>query len=124
MATSEEGQQVVLAETVQLDVPRDHHIVRLLDEDRLLDQLVLISSIAGGEEFQRRGDALRRVDETLAGWVFTELLKQLPNQPGNPLTIHVLPPFVAAASARQAAALGTAPVSSPPSAGVCASREG
>jgi hypothetical protein len=59
VATTEERQQVVLAKAVQLDVAGDHHVVRLLDEDRLLDDLACASSIPAGEKVEGRCHTFR-----------------------------------------------------------------
>src|SRR5262249_52690568 len=67
----------MLAEAVDLDVLDDHHAVRFLREYRTVDQLVLIDAIARRKEGERRGDPVRRLDQSFALGILADLAQQL-----------------------------------------------
>jgi hypothetical protein len=68
---------VVLAEAVELDVPDDDHLVALLLEDRLVQDLLEAHRVAPGQEPDRRGGAGGGLREALAGRVLSELGEDL-----------------------------------------------
>ena len=89
MATAEEGQHVVLAQTVELDVLHDDHTVGLLREDGSVDQLHRVCTRAGGEKSQRGSDALRRLHQTFALRVLANFDEYLVDQALDLLGVHM-----------------------------------
>ena len=76
MAAAEEGEHMVLAEAVDLNVPHDDHACGFLGEAGLIDQFLNIGSISRCEESERRGDPFRCVDEALAVRIFANFDQQ------------------------------------------------
>ena len=75
-----EGQQMVLAERVEIDVAhQDHRLVRPL-EDRIADRLGGSQSIPARETGECVRDALRSSEETLTLGRFTEQLEHAPDE--------------------------------------------
>jgi hypothetical protein len=70
-----EGQQVVLAEAVELDVLDDHHLVVGDVEEGVVQDLVRVLVIAPGQEAQRLRDAARRADQAVAARALAQLLE-------------------------------------------------
>ena len=72
VALSKEGQHVVLAQAVELDVADDDHVVVFDGEDGIVDDLLQILSIALGQELHGLGGAVGGVDQPLAGGVLSD----------------------------------------------------
>ena len=79
----------MLAEAVDLDVLHDHHAVRLLREDRAVDDLLEIGARAGRQKGERIGDALRRLDETFPFRVLAQRNQYFANEVPNAMRIDV-----------------------------------
>src|SRR5687767_8702848 len=74
---------MVLAEAREVDVLDDHHLIVVLDEQRVVEDLVHALRIAGREVPQRLLDSLRRLGQAFTVRVFTELLQQLLDELGD-----------------------------------------
>ena len=79
---------MVLAETVNLDVADDDHVVRRLLEDRLVDELLYIAAITGRQVFQRGGHARGRTHQPFAVGIIPKLYEQLANELLHLIDIH------------------------------------
>src|SRR5262249_31622769 len=79
VALAEEGQEVVLAHRVKVDVLDHHHLVVLLGEKRLVQDIVYALSIARGEVLPGLGHARWRLLQALPRWVLAHLLQQFPD---------------------------------------------
>ena len=73
MTLAEKRQQVVFAETVEVDVLDDHHLVIIHGEQRVVQHAVHVGGIAAREEPERFLDALGRVDEPFARRILSQL---------------------------------------------------
>ena len=69
---ADEGQQVVLAQRIQLDVLDDHHLVVVGGEQRAVDDLVQRLLVAVAEVLHGLGGALGRIQQAFAFGIFTE----------------------------------------------------
>src|SRR5579884_998460 len=78
----EEGQEVVLAEGVELDVPDGHDLVVVLLEERVADRVADVQVVALGQVAQGPRHPLRRPQQALAGGVLPQPAKDLLHQPG------------------------------------------
>src|SRR6266480_5618559 len=79
---------MVLAETEEVDVLHDHHLVVVLDEHGVVQDFLHVLVVARGEIPQGVRHALGRLLEPLALRVLTELLQELRDQ----LFEHHAPP--------------------------------
>ena len=79
VALAEKRQQVMLAQAVEVDVLDDHHLVIIDSEQCVVEHRVDVGGVAARQELQRLLDALRRVEQPLAGRIFAELGEQPPN---------------------------------------------
>src|SRR5205085_8433035 len=66
VGASEERQQVVLTQAVELDIAHHDHLVVLGLEQRTADNLARVLPVAGGKKRHRAGDAVRRPDQAVA----------------------------------------------------------
>src|SRR5262245_13611645 len=66
----------MLAETVEVDVAHDHHLVILDGEERAVDDLVEVGVVSAREELHRLGDAARRLAQPLAIRILAEFFQQ------------------------------------------------
>src|SRR5207247_15565 len=89
MAATVKRQHVVLAQAVELDVLHDHHAVGLLREDRVVDQLYGVDTVAGCEKSQRGRDALRSAHEAFALRVLADLEQELADERFDFVFVHV-----------------------------------
>src|ERR1700687_2271952 len=80
MAGGAKGEHMMLAKAVHLDVLHDDHAVGLLREDSAVDELDRIGPITRREEGKGRGDALRRLEESLPLGILAYLQQQLADQ--------------------------------------------
>ena len=76
------------AEAEKVDVLHDHHLVVVLDEHGVVQDVLHVSVVARGEVAQRLCDTLRGLLEPLAVHVLAELLQELRDQ----LFDHASPP--------------------------------
>jgi len=67
---------MMLAEGEEVDVLDDHHLVVGVGEDRLVEHRHRVGLVAGGEELQGRGDAVRRPEQPLAVRVLADAFEQ------------------------------------------------
>ncbi len=65
VASAEERQQVMLAETVEVDVLDDHHLVIIDGEERVVEDGVDVGGVTAGQETKRLLHSLRRVEQPL-----------------------------------------------------------
>ena len=80
VALAEERQQVVLAQTVVVDVAHDHHLVVIHGEQRAVEDFVDVGRVAARQERHRLGDADGRLDQPFAVGVFAQVDQELPDQ--------------------------------------------
>ena len=80
VALAEERQQVMLAQTIEVDVLHDDHLVVVHREERVVEHFVDVGAVAAGQKRERLLDALRSTHQPLASRVFPELNQQLANQ--------------------------------------------
>ena len=66
VAAAEKRQQVMLAETVEVDVLDDHHLVIIHREQGVVEHGVDVGGIAARQVFQRLLDPSGRVDQSFA----------------------------------------------------------
>ncbi len=71
MGLADEGQHVVLAQRVQLDVLDDDHLVIVRGEQRAVDDLFQAAVVTAAQVLHRLCRALRRIAQTFALRVFT-----------------------------------------------------
>ena len=76
VALAEEGQQVVLAEAVEVDVAHEDHLVTGHREAGVVQDVVDVAPVPARQEAQRSRDALGRSDQALARRVFADLRQQ------------------------------------------------
>ena len=72
MGLAEEGQHVVLAHRVHLDVADDHQLVGVAGEHRVVDQRTDVLAIAAGQEVKSLGRAFRRLDQAFTLHILAE----------------------------------------------------
>jgi hypothetical protein len=77
VALSVEGEKMVFAEAVEVNVAKDNHLIILLLESGAMDQLFDVLLIPAGEKKKRASDTVGCLLEAGAGGVLTELLEQL-----------------------------------------------
>jgi hypothetical protein len=77
VALSVEGEKMVFAEAVEVNVAKDNHLVILLLESGAMDQLFDFLLIPAREKKKGASDAFGCVLKAGAGGVLTELLEQL-----------------------------------------------
>ncbi len=80
MCTAEERQQMVLAKAIQLDVAHHHHVLVLLVEQRVADDVFDALTVPSRQPAQRLRHAQRRLDDPLAIRVLAEKLQLPANQ--------------------------------------------
>ena len=80
VALAEERQQVVLAQTVEVDVAHDHHLAIIDAEERAVQHGIDIRPVAAREKRQRCFHPLRSTDEPLAARILAELDQQARDQ--------------------------------------------
>ena len=80
MAASEEGQHVVFAQAVDLDVAHNDHVVRMRLEDRAVHDLFRRLPIAAGQEGERFRHALGSPLQPFAVRIFAQLNQELTRQ--------------------------------------------
>ncbi|MCY1452281.1 hypothetical protein D9M71_691910 [compost metagenome] len=73
MGLADEGQQVVFAQRIQLDVLDQHHFAVVGAEQRAVDDFFQRLLVAAAEVLHGLRGALGRVDEAFAGDVLAEL---------------------------------------------------
>src|SRR5713101_3323066 len=72
---------MMFTEGEKVDVLDHHHLVVVLDEERVVEDLVDVLAVAGGQVAQRLLHAVRGAVEPLALDVLAQLLQQLLDQP-------------------------------------------
>ncbi|MNZ74022.1 hypothetical protein D3C78_924560 [compost metagenome] len=72
MRLADEGQDVVFAKRVQLDVVDDHHFIVVGGEQRAIDDLFDTLFVAMAKVLHGFGCAHRGVEQAFAVWIFTE----------------------------------------------------
>ena len=73
VAFAEKREHVVLAQTENVDVLYDYHLVGVgVFKQGVVDQLLDVDPIPSGQEFHRLGDPLRRILQALAGRVLAQ----------------------------------------------------
>src|SRR5439155_25666330 len=77
---AEERQQMVFAETVEVDVLDDHHLAIIDGEQRLVQHGVDVCVIPAREESECFLDPLRRLAQAFAAGILAELPQQLPDE--------------------------------------------
>jgi len=80
VAASVERQQVVLAQAVELDVLDDHHAIRGLGEERLVDHLAQVGAVTVREESERLRHTLGRLQQASRFASLAQLDEQIPHQ--------------------------------------------
>ena len=78
MSLADEGQEVVFAQGVQLDVADDDHFIVVRGEQRAVDDFLQGLAIAVAEVLHGLGRALRGVEQAFALRVFAETDEDLP----------------------------------------------
>src|SRR5207244_2989520 len=73
-------QEMVLAETIEVDVLDDDHLVVIDREQCAVQDLVDVGIVSIRQKFQRLLDAFRRIQQPLAARVLSELRQQLPDE--------------------------------------------
>ena len=79
MAFSEEGQEVVLAQTVNLNIPDNYHLVILDIKEGALENVLNILGVTLGQKLQRLNDPSRCLPESLTLRIFTEFFQNVLN---------------------------------------------
>src|SRR4029453_7242997 len=77
VAFPDERQQVMLAEAVEVDVAKDDHLAILDSKERIVEDCLDVAVIPAREEPQRILDAPRRLAQSFAIRVLSELGQQL-----------------------------------------------
>ncbi len=77
MGLADKGQQVMLAQRIQLDVLEDHHLVVVGSEQRTVDDFLQVLLVPMTQILHGLGSALWRVEQTFALGVFTQALEDL-----------------------------------------------
>ena len=80
VALAEERQQVMLAETVEVDVAHDHHLAIIDAEQRAVQHFVDVGVVSAREKLQRLLDPLGRPHQPFARRIFAELDQQARDQ--------------------------------------------
>ena len=80
MAPAEERQQMMLAQTVEVDVAHDHHLAIIDGEQRAVQHLIDVGLVAAREKLQRLFHPLRRPDQPFARRILAELDQQARDQ--------------------------------------------
>src|SRR5690606_10900760 len=80
VALAEERQQMVLAETVEIDVADNHHLAVFDGEERAVDDRIDVGLVAAREGLERLLDATWRLEQSLAIWILTQVGEQLSDQ--------------------------------------------
>src|SRR2546428_6943616 len=71
---------MMLAHRREVDVLDDHHLVVVLDEERVVEDVLDLLVVTGREELQRRLDTLGRLGQALTLGVLAQLLQHLRDQ--------------------------------------------
>ena len=88
VALAEERQQVMLAETVEVDVPDDHHLVIIDAEQRVVQRGVDIGRVAARQELERLLHPLRCIEQSFARRILAQLREQLPDDLLHPRILY------------------------------------
>ena len=73
VTAAEEGQEVVLAEAVDLHVADDDHLVVLCLVEGVANDVARVDGVTASEERERAGDPVRRIAQAVAARVFAQL---------------------------------------------------
>ena len=73
---AEEGQQVVLAQAVEVDVLDDHHLAVVDRKQRIVQDAVDVGVVAARKEPERLFNALGRTPQPFPARIFSKLCKQ------------------------------------------------
>ena len=84
----EEGQQMMLAQAVEVDVLDDHHLAVVDGEQRVVDHGVDVRIISARQKLERLGDPVRRAQQALTGRVFAHLRQHQLDRLANALLVH------------------------------------
>lgn len=85
---SGEGDQMMFAETKDFDIFHDNHLIMVLVEDGVVDNVSDILLIALCEKQHRLRVSRRRIEDTFSVWVFANTF-----QYGSDSSSHFLEPF-------------------------------
>src|SRR3990170_2558472 len=112
---ADEWEKMMLTEAEKVDVLHDHHLVVVLDEEGIVQDVLHVPVVSRRQVAERLRDALRRLREPLAVGILAQLLQELGDQPGD----HRAPPsyskrFLAVSTTptRRSAPAGTSGASS------------
>jgi hypothetical protein len=88
VAPAEEREQVMLAQTVEVDVLDDHHLAIIDGKQGAVDHGIDVGLVAAGQELQRLLHASRRTNEPLAVRILSQLHEQLPYERFHRRIVH------------------------------------
>jgi hypothetical protein len=77
---AEERQEVMLTETVEVDVLDDDHLAVVDREQRVVEDCVDVHVVAARQKLEGLLDAFGSVQQSLAARIFTDLGKELPDE--------------------------------------------